>query len=176
MNDDYTPYIALGNDLYRLRKFFEKAKEESDKSIAVAAKYGGKPIQHGGSVAGIAFDSEPDKTVWRMVHGFYDEAIGDTVKYYMPRRTTKTGREMYSEIKSCRVLDASNLHNIFCKDGGARVPTSRGFKLLYMYTEEYSGTNILIVPKKSDFKPDGSQRLKMSDYWLMREAHETLKV
>ena len=100
----------------------------------------------------------------------------DGSPYYFPKRTTKENRALAKELQSIRAGDSWAFHRLFCKDGGTPAgPGSKPWSTRIIFTvwEHVGGALILSVPAASDFKPNGSRKLKMSEYWALREAVET---
>jgi len=169
MSNERDYYIADGDDLDRAEAFIAKREEAFDAMTTLAQKHGGRAIHNGQLIIGLAFDGEPPE-------GWKYRGDCDGKPYYFPKQTTKEARRLVKELQSVRAGDAWAFHNLFCKDGGTRAgPGDRPWSTRIIFTiwERIGGALILSVPSASDFKPTGSRKLRMSEYWTLREAVET---
>ena len=181
MNNERDYYIAGGNDLAKVNEILDFNKAISEHWNVLQEKYG-QLIQSGGSIVGIVYKEGQAPKNWRKVGVWCDEDISEEISdeqvldYYYPKRL-KSNKEIIAELSAHKQKTSYDLHSQFLNDGGTiypPIPGSKryGMRLLFIGVDTIGDKTILSVPNKSEFKPDGSIKLKMSQYYALVEEQE----
>lgn len=168
-------WLAGGEDKVKVEAFIREREEARNKMVEVAKRYGGDAIGNGHSIVGLAFPDDTAPTSWTR-KGSADVG-GKSRPYFLPKKNSAANREARAEITAVRMKGARDFHAmLFPGSGGVMAGASGrgwGFRILYS-TWEFAGDNLLLaIPLeegKSNFKPNGSRLLKMSEYWALVEA------
>jgi hypothetical protein len=168
MDNEREYYVACGEDLEKAVDFISRRQAASDAMISLARELGGKSsASNGWSMGGVIFEGEPP-TGW-ILKGYTRE----NEPFYLPRKTTKEGRELAKRITDIRMPNMYDFHAMYDKNGGVDRGSAgygKGQRVLYISWEYVGGCLLLSVPIGSTYKPNGSRKIKMSEYWAMKEA------
>lgn len=157
-------YLAGGSDLEKAIAFIEERNETSAKILELGKKYGGQPVTNGRLITGMLFDKPPEGWTKK-------GTLEDGKPFYMPKRTSKALKAIHEDLRSVRMKSAPEFHDLFCKGGGHIASgDGRGYRILYTVWEWIGDTLLLSVPVGADFTPNGSRKLKMSEYWALKES------
>ncbi len=158
-------YLAGGEDLAKANAFIEERNKASDEINEIAKKYGGEAVINGRIILGLTLPEKPE--------GWTQKGIIEGKPYYMPKRTSKALKAIHEDLRSVRIQGAMEFHSLFCRDGGkmiARDDGGFGTRILFTVWEWVGDTLLLSVPVGADFTPNGSRKLKMSEYWALKET------
>lgn len=163
-------WIAGGADKEKAEAFIRERAAAQTAQIQVATKYGGTAISAGSSIVGLMFDGDQKPAGWTK------KGELDGRPYFMPMKITKALKAIYAELTEPRMKGASAFHSLLCAGNGGVMAQDQnhgrgwGMRILYSTWEFIGDTLLLCIPVGSDFTPDGSRKLAMSEYWAMREA------
>lgn len=157
-------FLAHGESETKVREFFEARRSAHQAAEALAKEVGGKGAAVGWSMAGVIFEANAPEG-WTC-----KGTTTDGIKYHMPLRRTKAGKELCKRISAIRVPDAKALHSQFSADGGHFASSGMGFAIHYISAEIAKGKAIISVPAGMDFTPPDTTPLKMSEYWAIKEG------
>lgn len=165
MQNEREYYVAGGADLEKLKGFIENRSAAFKRMAETAAKYGGKAVHNGVRVTGILFDGNAPA-------GWTPRGSFGVGKFYLPKRDSAERKAAATDIGNVQLPGAFELHSLFSNDGGVmKTGEGQGFgmRLLFISYEDVAGTLLLSIPTGCDFTPDGSEPLKMSEYWALKE-------
>lgn len=166
METERNYYIAGGKDLEKTLDFIQQRETSREEIREKAEKYGAKSgATNGFFIGGLIFENGEAPLGW-----IEKGRTNDNEPFFLPRRSTKMNREICKDINSVRVPSMAQFNGMFCKDGGV-LKEGEGFSMrrLYISWEKVKDTILLSVPIGSEFTPDGSTPLKMSEYWALKE-------
>lgn len=159
-------YIAGGADLEKAEAFIEKRRLASIAMQDVAQNYGAKSCAtNGRTIGGLIFINNEPPMNWVEKGRTRD---GDV--FFLPRRTTKENKEISKHIASVTSPSIHEFHALYSKEGGVlKEGSGLGMRVLYISWEHLGDKLLLSVPIGSDYSPDGSVPIKMSEYWTLKE-------
>lgn len=163
MENEREYYLAGGADLEKLKCFIDKRSEAFKHMAETAAKYGGNAVHNGVRITGLVFAGNAPV-------GWTPRGSVSKGKFYLPKRDSAERKAAAADIDSLRLPGASELHSLFSNDGGV-MKAGDGFSmcLLFISYESIGDKLLLSVPPGCQFTPDGSEPLKMSEYWSLKE-------
>lgn len=156
-------YIAGGNDLAKAQAFIEARKSAFAEMDRVAKELGGEAVHNSRVIIGLVFPADPPS-------GWTRRGSVEGKPYYLPKKVSRSLKEAASKLASATVPSIHKFHALFSKEGGVmKEGSGLGMRVLYI-SWEYLGDKLLLsVPIGSDYQPDGSEPLKMSEYWSLKE-------
>lgn len=168
-------WLAGGADKEKAEAFIRERVVAQHAQMEVAKKYGGTAVSAGSGIAGLMFEGDQKPNYWTKK----GELEGRP--YFMPMKTTKALKAIYSELTAPRMKGANAFHSLLCAGEGGVMAQDQshrgwGMRILYSTWVFIGETMLLAIPAGSKFTPDGSRKLAMSEYWAMKEADEARKL
>ncbi len=166
-------WLAGGADLEKAKAFIENRHAALVAMTKLAKKHGADQYAvRGPFISGLFFPDDKAPAGWRDLGSMTIE--GRYRPFFFPSKRTKALKEIAKELTSIRAGGAYEFSHHMNGPTAVRSGDGRGMRMLYT-SYEWIGDDLLItVPlaedeRESSFKPDGSRKLAMSEYWAMKE-------
>lgn len=171
MSDQEREYwLAGGEDKAKAEAFIAEREADFRAMADITKEFGAdNSVTRGSALAGLSFAGDQCPVGWREVARMRD---GDKMRpYFMPKRTSKALKEIARKIGSVHAKGASQFTGHMGGHSVMKSGDGLGMRILYM-SWEFVGDDLLLSVPVGDtgFKPNGSRKLAMSEYWAMREA------
>lgn len=161
MSNNYNHYIARGRSLEIIQKHLAISEAHLAAWIQAAKAVGATRLaRQGFAYYGLICETDVVPEGWRKL-----KKEGCLV----PART-KAGKAIQAELDAAPPYDPAKVSRDMV--GRWAVDTEHGRLIFrYVYPEHIGDVIILHVPKSCEQEPPDAERIKDSDYWLMKEAH-----
>lgn len=167
-------WLALGEDRAKADAFMTEAKEASDAVMAAVREVGGDGyVTRGGLCSGVTFSGGKRPEGWKEVTAM---TIGNAWRrLYFPKASTKELKAIAAKLQATRIKGGHDLGRLMGSRSVMKAGEGGSMTIMSIGAERIGGHIVLSVPttepgKTSAFVSDVSRKLRMSEYWLLREA------